>query len=159
MRLVVALATILALAAATATWGVASTCERPTCETRSIDRLVASPAPRQAASDHVWLRVDVPTQTSVIVDVASGASSTFFLRFGPWGAAEGGSPAPSQRQSVTLGPGAWSVVIDPAVGADVRILATFRGHVIDAEGTGAPFTLRDVEVGDACFLPPDGCLP
>lgn len=125
---------------------------------RRLDRLVASPTNAATLSDQSWYRVEVENGTVVTIDATASGTSLFSLKYNKWNQPQGGSPLPSARQGALLQAGIWSVVIDPAAGADVHITILFDGHVSDITGAPAPFALNDVAVDRACATP-EVCLP
>lgn len=133
-----------------------------THETRTLQRLVATPTPLGPAtllSDQAVWRVDVAEGTVVLVDASAGPNSPFYLRAHPLTSPEPTVGLPAFRQSFLLSPpGPWRVVVDPAAGAAVEITVTFRGSVSDVDGAPAAFTLTDLERGHGCVVP-GVCLP
>lgn len=125
---------------------------------RHIARLLASPVP--IASDEAAFHVDVPAGVVVTVDARSAPTSVFQLHFQRDGGADEGAPNPSWAQSALLGPGAWSVVVDPVAGAEVKIDVTFGGYVSDVGGAPASFGFYDISIDRGCVsLIPEVCLP
>lgn len=133
-----------------------------TTHTRTVDRVVAYPTPYGPVTllddGHVW-EVDVPTGAQVFVHAKGAPGSLFYLRVHAAGAPSAPHvAAPTAEDGRTLPPGTWRVVADPAGGAAVKIVVTFRGHWADVDAAPAPFALHDVKGGSPCLLP-GVCLP
>jgi hypothetical protein len=128
---------------------------------RHVWRMVAAPGPvagMSFLSDAATYRVDIPAGVAVQVNAAS-ATAAFYLRFYPEGGAPSLVAAPGLQQSILLhGPGATFIEVDPAAGAQMDILVTFRGTVSDVDGAPASFELRDVSQQRGC-LTPEVCIP
>lgn len=134
-------------------------------QTRHVRRTVALPTTStpfvifDVLSDRVAWRVDVDPLAVVVLDARADATSPFHLRYHPWRAPTPQSPLPGPVQSVTMDGAAarsWYVEIDPAMGANVDIVARFHGHVGGDGGALWPFTLSDTQPGPGCQ---DACLP
>lgn len=129
---------------------------------RSIERLVATPTPvgpLLLGSDQSTWRVDVPLGAIVTVEANGTPTAPFYLRARTMGAAESSFALPTSHAGFFLaGPESWQVSVDPVAGVAVDITIRFRGHVGDATGAPALFTLTPITIERGCLFP-SVCLP
>lgn len=124
--------------------------------TKRVERVLASPVPPGLVlDDAVSWRLVVPDGVVVCVDAHEEGAAPFRLLWD-----EGGSPVPSFAQSVLLGPGTWTLTLDPVAGADVDVVVELRGAFVDCVNRApAKFELDDVASRGACLTDAGVCLP